>query len=105
MQMFGFLVHQRIRIFILFTTFSCAETGRSSESETSGRFEYEFEPIIVTAEKIPSSILTTPISVSAYSGEMLEGSSTETFQELALRTPGIAIGNTCYKPCQNQVGL
>src|SRR3546814_20594406 len=61
-----------------------AATAQDSAEDTSG-------DIIVTAQRQEQRLQDVPVSVTAFGAEQLRDNSIETVQDIALRTPGLAV--------------
>jgi iron complex outermembrane receptor protein len=60
----------------------------------------ELEQIVVTAEKRVSTVLQTPISITAVSGDELLQRGISSLNDLALETPGISMKQ--FSPAQTE---
>ena len=61
-----------------------AATAQDSAEDASG-------DIIVTAQRQEQRLQDVPVSVTAFGAEQLRDNSIETVQDIALRTPGLAV--------------
>lgn len=70
---------------------------RSSESPDSLNSKQptteQFPEVIVTAPRRPTNLQDTPIAMTVFTGDDLQSSTIHDVPELALRTPGLVIGN------------
>ncbi len=66
-------------------------TGAKGESSASGDGPSALEEIVVTAQKRVSTVQTTPISISAVSGDDLQTRGVASLAALAQGTPGVSL--------------
>jgi outer membrane receptor protein involved in Fe transport len=66
-------------------------TGAKGESSASGDGPSALEEIVVTAQKRVSTVQTTPISISAVSGDDLQARGVASLAALAQGTPGVSL--------------
>ena len=73
---------------------ACAPLAASIAQQTtptSGGSASQLQEIVVTAEKRESTVLKTPISITAVSGQELLNRGVSSFAELAQDTPGVSL--------------
>lgn len=70
-----------------------AELAQSTEPSANNAASADHGEIIVTARKKSERLVDTPISITAFSSEDLARAGVSDFNEIALRTPGLAYGN------------
>ena len=70
-----------------------AAGGTAQAQDAEGASALQVEEIVVTARKRDESILDTPISISAVSGEEIAAKGIVSFNALADSTPGVTISN------------
>src|SRR5579859_1924849 len=71
--------------FVPFATATAQQEPAASESAS------QLQEIVVTAEKRESTVLKTPISISAVTGQDLSSAGITSFAELAQNTPGVSL--------------
>ena len=86
-RLFGSLF--TIQTLLIFSQFADEVNDKSIEDEDI----YYLEPITVTAEKRPSELQKTPMSVSAFSKGDIKNYQIDQVTDLSLITPGLFIGN------------
>lgn len=62
-----------------------------------------YDTVVVTAQRREQSLQEVPVAVTAFSAEQLRSANIETIQDLALRTPGLAVG--AADPIHNNFSL
>ncbi|MBV7255319.1 TonB-dependent receptor [Pacificimonas sp. WHA3] len=76
------------------TTFFSADVAAAQESSLAAELESDGIPlIVVTARKKIETLQEAPISITAFTGDKLLREGITDFNEVAVRTPGLAYGN------------
>jgi outer membrane receptor protein involved in Fe transport len=76
--------------FLAVSSFVIPVTSRAS-SDAGSEPNSGLEEIVVTAEKRTSTVQSTPISITAISGEQLAAQGLSTVEEVAAETPGVSM--------------
>ncbi len=80
-----------IAILLVCAAKTLLETASAQEAAAQSRSVGAIEEIVVTAQKYKSTILDTPISISALSGDQLQAAGITTIEDFAHDIPGLSM--------------